>query len=265
MDTSDVIAAVAAGIALVAIVPAVLAWLEARHQTSLAKTQAENAARDAGLAEERATAATKAATAAEEEVVALRDQIDVARGHAVTAAEHAIAAARSAGAAEATQRAQAKRLLFDVDRALADFDDVHQALRASPPRWFAPGEEDEPSKWVRVERYMGTFERVQVLVAAELLPIELVEELYGYRVSNLVNDPLIYREKLVKRADGWKRFIDLWRDLDEASRRRTSRPLSPNRSPAQRDRDERKADDAREARAAAAAASSKAANPRSRP
>jgi hypothetical protein len=50
----------------------------------------------------------------------------------------------------------------------------------------------------------------------------------------LVSDETIYRKKLVERASGWRRFIQLWEDLDEAGKRRNNRPLS-DRSPTQRD------------------------------
>lgn len=230
MDTSDTIAAVAAAIALLALVPTYLSWRIARNELT-------KAADDAKTAKDQVIAARQQAAAAWRQVGALQDSVEVARKQQAAAERHAIAAAQSAGAAEATLTAQSKRLLFDVDRALAESDEVHVVLRSNPAQLFNGGEADE-AVWVRVERYMGTFERIQVLVEAGTFLIGLVEELYGYRVSNLVQHEAIYREKLVKRADGWSRFIKLWHDLDEASRQRRGRPLSKIRSLEQREQDE---------------------------
>jgi hypothetical protein len=79
---------------------------------------------------------------------------------------------------------------------------------------------------------MGTFERIHALFEAGLLDIALVEEIYGYRIANLVDDETVYAEKLVANARGWTRFIELWSDLDAASqRRRDGTPLSPRTPP----------------------------------
>jgi hypothetical protein len=216
VETSDVIAIIAAVIAVAAIVPGVLGWLEAKKQTTAARTAAKGARDDAEIAKEQAEAAQQQAVAAQEQ---------------------ARAANRAAGAAEGAKAAAAGGLLFEIDRALAAFDDVHTALRPGGPGWVAKDRRPSRDEWVRVERYMGTFERIHALVEAGLLDIALVEELYGYRIANLVADEHVYRDKLVENAAGWRRFIELWADLDAASRHRTTRPLS-HRSPAQREEDE---------------------------
>jgi hypothetical protein len=232
VDTSDVIAIVAALVALGALVPALLSWREARNQTQLARGAAKAAEKDADIA-------TKSAQAAEQQAFEMRKQVEVAQQQAAAAQEQAQAANRAAGAAEGAKAAAAGGLLFEIDRALAAFDDVHTALRPGGPGWFGGGMGTRPSRerWVPVERYMGTFERIHALVEAGLLDIELVEELYGYRVSNLVRDDNVYRNKLVANANGWRRFIQLWSDLDEASKRRKKQSLA-RRSPTQRDEDE---------------------------
>jgi hypothetical protein len=205
MDTANVIAVVAAGIAIVAIVPAVLSWRAAREQTGLARNAANDAAAEAKTAKEHAEAAGRTAAAAE-------SQAKAAHHHAA---------------------AQIAALLFEIDRALRDFEDVHAALRPGGPGWFGPGDERLREKWIPVERYMGTFERVQALMEIGLVEAGLIEELYGYRIGNLVADPVVYRHKLVENANGWRRFIELWRALDAASRKRTNRPLA-QRDPPQR-------------------------------
>jgi len=228
MDTSDVIAIVATVIALVAVVPAVLSWREAKRQTRLAADAANEAKEDAERAKQQAALA-------HQQVAAIKEQVEVARKHAGAAEQQAQAANRAAGAAEGAKAAAAGGLLFEIDRALAAYDDVHTALRPGGPGWFPSDRKPTADEWVPVERYMGTFERIHALVEAGLLDLDLVEELYGYRISNLVNDDNVYRYKLVERASGWSRFIRLWSELDAASMRRKSKPLARH-SPTQRDR-----------------------------
>jgi hypothetical protein len=254
METGDAIAVVAACIALLAIVPSVLSWRAAREQTGLARDAAKDAAAEATTAKEHAESAGRTAAAAEsqaqaahhhaeiaekhvdavrEQAQAMDEHVDVARQHVAAAVEQARVAARTAGAAEGSRAAQVAGLLFEIDRALRDFDDVHAALQPGGPGWFGPGDERRREKWIPVERYMGAFERVQAVMELGLVEAELIESLYGYRIGNLVADPVIYRYKLVENADGWRRFIELWRVLDAAHRKRTKRPLA-QRGPPQR-------------------------------
>jgi|SRR5215217_7745870 len=226
MDTSDVIAIIAAAIALVAIVPAVLSWIEARKQSRAARTAADDAQKDAALAKQRAETA-------QEQVAAIKQQVGVARDHAAAAQKQAEAANRAAGAAEGAKAAAAGGLLFEIDRALATFDDVHTALRPGGGGWFPKNQPPSADHWVRVERYMGTFERIHALVEAGLLDIALVEEIYGYRIANLVDDETVYAEKLLANARGWTRFIELWSDLDAASQRRRNGTSLAHRKPPQ--------------------------------
>lgn len=230
MSTSDYIALAAAVIAVLGLL---LSWKEARRQAETARQAAKEAHADADRAKASVQAARQQAEAAQRQVATLQEQVGVARDHARTAAEEATAARTTAAAA-------AGGLIFEIDRALARFDDVHTALRPGGPGWFEPGDRHKRECWVPVELYMGTLERMQALVEAGLLDPGVILDLYGYRVANLINDDTIYTEKLVKRAYGWRRFIRLWQLLDEEHRRCRKDPLSDGRSPAHRDADEEK-------------------------
>jgi hypothetical protein len=67
--------------------------------------------------------------------------------------------------------------------------------------------------WVSVESYMGLFERVDILVREGLISLSMVDDLYGYRLVNIVKNKVILNEKLKKRPDGWRLFIHLWNEL----------------------------------------------------
>jgi hypothetical protein len=201
MDDETIIAAISAGIAVVAIIPAAVAVREARKQTGIAKAEADRATTDATSAETAANAAKDHADTAERQLGAMQEGVR-------HAAAHAEAAGRSAGAAEGSKNAQAALLLFEIDRALGAYDDVHSALRGDG--WFLQhGDADRAEKWVPVERYMGTFERIHALAEQHLIAMDVINDFYGYRIGNLIADETIYSEKLVKRADGWRRFIRL--------------------------------------------------------
>jgi hypothetical protein len=201
--------------ALVALLPAFAAAILAYLQAKSARSDARAADRRSRLAEQVAETAKNQAAAAERMAEAMEGRVDTAR--------------------KAT-RAQA---ILDLEEELARHEQVHTALSSVDQRWFGPGEEPSRAQWVTVETYMGLFERVENLIESGILEAAAVEENYGYRVSNLVADDLIYQEKLVKRADGWRQFIRLWESLDRAHQERLGKPLSRRRSPAERTEDER--------------------------
>ena len=81
----------------------------------------------------------------------------------------------------------------------AKYEEVHIKLRPGGD-WASAGTgPSTPDDWVKVEGYMGMFEHDPKVFA----------ESYKYRVVNLLNNQRIVEEKLVKRAQGWTRFIDL--------------------------------------------------------
>ena len=61
---------------------------------------------------------------------------------------------------------------------------------------------------------MGLFERIYVLMKRGIIPEELVDRFYSYRVGNIVLNEQICREKLVQAASGWEDFIALCEVLE---------------------------------------------------
>ncbi|MCB9102631.1 MAG: hypothetical protein H6633_00065 [Anaerolineales bacterium] len=70
-----------------------------------------------------------------------------------------------------------------------------------------------PADWVAVEKYMGLFERVKVLIDNGLVDIDTIDKLYGYRVINIVANKVIYHKKIKDEAEAWQKFIELWHAL----------------------------------------------------
>jgi hypothetical protein len=100
-------------------------------------------------------------------------------------------------------------LILRLEEEMRAHQQVHIDLRPGG-RW-ANGNSGPTSNqdWASVEDYMGLFEVINVLVDKQLLGMEYVEHLHGYRYDNLVKNPVIRQAKLVRERDGWKDFIAL--------------------------------------------------------
>jgi hypothetical protein len=66
--------------------------------------------------------------------------------------------------------------ILRLEEMLASHNDVHRRLDAPGGRSWQPTEED----WPAVEAYMGTFERIELLVRSGILDLETVDNLYAY-------------------------------------------------------------------------------------
>lgn len=140
--------------------------------------------------------------------------------------------------ADATKGAVAGDFLLRLDKALRQHQDVHTRLRPGGD-WsrVGPGGEwrkevsgpEFPKDGPAIESYMGLFERIRLLVEEGVIDIGTVDRLYGYRLSNIVSNPIIFQKKLVELADGWTDFIKLWGEL--AGYRKKSRPDSEQIDP----------------------------------
>jgi hypothetical protein len=63
--------------------------------------------------------------------------------------------------------------------------------------------------------YMGLFERIKIMIDHEVLPADVVNQLYGYRVGNIWSNDRIMREKLVKLSGEWQDFLKLVKCMEE--------------------------------------------------
>jgi hypothetical protein len=98
--------------------------------------------------------------------------------------------------------------LLHLDELFSLHTEVHQNLRPGGD-WANGGRPQSNVEWIAVERYMGLFERVKVLIDDGIIDANTVNRLYGYRITNIVSNAAIQEEKLVKEAGSWKDFIEL--------------------------------------------------------
>jgi hypothetical protein len=109
------------------------------------------------------------------------------------------------------------RFWLDLRSQFAKHDEVHRNLRPGG-KWSSvpvgaskvdgPGPETV-EEWADVESYMGLFEHCEIMLDQKLLDSRTFEEIYRYRILNVTANKRIRVEKLISKADGWRRFLDL--------------------------------------------------------
>lgn len=100
------------------------------------------------------------------------------------------------------------QLQFAIDESLAPFEDLRRAINQH-------AQLKDP---VEVRRYVAALGRIGVLLKAELVRPDRINNLYGGRVEKLLNYEAssAIAINLVKRdPDGWKEFVWLWESLDK--------------------------------------------------
>lgn len=99
--------------------------------------------------------------------------------------------------------------LFKLDDHFLNHIEAHTKLRPGG-EWSRPGTGPKShDEWIMVEKYMGLFERVYVLIDSKIISKKIIDRLYGYRVSNIIHNEIIYDTKLVQEKDGWEDFLNL--------------------------------------------------------
>jgi hypothetical protein len=117
--------------------------------------------------------------------------------------------------------------LLRLDEAFRYYQPIHSKLRPKGPWAGNSGGPESNEDWIAVEGYMGLFERVQILIEQKVIDIATIERLYGYRVSNIVANTIIYNEKLTgPLRNDWSDFVKLWEAVEKARaiRKQTSKP-----------------------------------------
>lgn len=111
--------------------------------------------------------------------------------------------------------------LLHLDEILQKHNEVHIRLRPGgdwASRKTGPKNNEE---WAAVERYMGLFERVNILVEDKIIDIDTVDRLYGYRVINILENEIIHQAKLVKESRSWQDFIHLSEKVKQVRKNRS--------------------------------------------
>jgi len=107
-----------------------------------------------------------------------------------------------------SQRVNSARFWLDLRERFARHDPVHRRLRPGGA-WSGGAGPTSADEWAEVEAYMGLFEHCEVMLRQKLIDEQTFKEIYGYRLNNIVANDSIRKEKLVRLASGWQRFIEL--------------------------------------------------------
>ena len=108
-----------------------------------------------------------------------------------------------------TRRTGRARFWLDLRDQFEKHGTVHRRLRPGGDWAGARGGPSNAEEWAQVEAYMGLFEHCEIMLDQKLIDERTFKEIYRYRLSNIVANDTIRREKLCERPQGWKRFLDL--------------------------------------------------------
>ena len=105
-------------------------------------------------------------------------------------------------------RTNRAKFWLELRSAFAKHDDVHRKLRPGG-EWANSAGPIKPEEYAQVEAYMGLFEHCEIMLSQKLIDEETFCEIYRYRLVNLLSNDWVRIEKVCRRSDGWRRFIDL--------------------------------------------------------
>jgi hypothetical protein len=94
-------------------------------------------------------------------------------------------------------------LLLELDKLIRSFSDLHKVLASD----YQPTSADLTDD--RLRDYIGTFERVHILLRLEVIDINTVDHLYYYRIAKLAQNEFV-REEFRADPESWQDFILLW-------------------------------------------------------
>ena len=107
------------------------------------------------------------------------------------------------------------QFILSLDEQLAQMREVSASLAADPQ--FKP----EGKEWPRVWSLMSVFERVNIMVEDKILDLEIVDRLYGYILSRLIENDAIYQRVHATGAE-WQDFVGLCHLLARLRRRKNN-------------------------------------------
>jgi hypothetical protein len=98
---------------------------------------------------------------------------------------------------------------LELRKMFAEHNEMHLLLRGgagASPTWGR-------GEWAKLEAYMGLFEHCKPMLDEGLIDWKAFRNIYEYRIRNIIKDPVIVREKLIKLGEGWPIFLQLMREL----------------------------------------------------
>lgn len=116
--------------------------------------------------------------------------------------------------AEEAKKITQGEFLLHLEELFQTHTETHKRLRPGGDWADGMSGPSNAAEWADVERYMGLFERISALVHDKILAIDYVDNFYGYRVLNIVANPVIHQAKLKAEAASWQGFIELWKQIE---------------------------------------------------
>lgn len=124
------------------------------------------------------------------------------------------------------QRTVRGQFLLDLHQLFAPYEEIHRAIE--DPNW-----RPDAAELSQMRSYLGSFERLWILTEYEVVDLEVVERLYGYRIHKIRQNKHV-RQYLEENSDGWEDFFRCSEALDAAYRRRLAPDPAPMPPPLER-------------------------------
>jgi hypothetical protein len=101
------------------------------------------------------------------------------------------------------------QFLLDLEKMSYTHNEVHIKLRPGG-EWACNSKGPKDHKeWAKLEDYMGFFELCELLMQDGSLCPDRFEQMFGYRVNNIVANEIIDNAKLIEERDSWELFLKL--------------------------------------------------------
>lgn len=102
------------------------------------------------------------------------------------------------------------QFLLELEKMLSTHDEVHMKLRPGGEWTQNQSGPSSVEEWAKIEDYMGFFEHCELLIQDGSLCSSRFNNIFGYRVHNIVDNQKIVNAKLEsKERDSWILFLKL--------------------------------------------------------
>ena len=118
-----------------------------------------------------------------------------------------------------SRRVSRVEVMLQMDQRLADFNELQHRLEHNEVDVSSVKDQRE------IRRYIGTLERLKVIIDSGMLSIQNADRLYSFRVRTVAQNP--YTRTLIEtESRGWRNFSDLVVMLEEYRRKGSTNPWS---------------------------------------
>lgn len=102
------------------------------------------------------------------------------------------------------------QFILELKNMLAVHKAVHERLRPKEMWHGVNGQlPSTAQEWCDLEEYMGFFEHCEILIQDGSLRLDHFQDMFAYRVRNIVSNPGIVKAKLESEREAWVLFLKL--------------------------------------------------------